>query len=69
MRSVRPCREREACYPSGNRKPLEILGYILIAVGVILLFCCIPCWAWWALIGVALVVVGYFLLKFSKTWR
>ncbi|NCB05095.1 MAG: hypothetical protein EOM69_06185 [Clostridia bacterium] len=58
-----------ACYPSSERKPFEVLGYILIGVGVILLFLCIPGWAWVALIGVVMVVLGYFLVKISKAWR
>ena len=67
MRTVKPKPKRGACYPSGQKT--EILGYALIVVGVILLFCCIPGWAWCALLGVALVVVGYIVLKLSKSWR
>ncbi len=56
------------CYPA-RRGPLELLGYALIAVGAVLLFCCIPCWAWVALIGVALVAAGVLLLSLSPSGR
>lgn len=41
---------------------LRLLGVVLIAAGMVLLFLCIPGWAWAALIGAALVVAGYLLL-------
>ena len=41
----------EKCYPSGKNTPLMIAGYALLALGVLLLFLCIPCWAWLALLG------------------
>lgn len=34
----------EKCYPSGKNTPLMIAGYALLALGVLLLFLCIPCW-------------------------
>lgn len=57
------------CYPTGTSKPLIIAGYILVAAGVILLFVCIPCWAWLALLGVGLMAVGVLLLRLGKAWR
>ena len=42
---------------------------ICVLAGVILLFCCIPCWAWLALLGVGLMAVGILLLKISRAWR
>lgn len=66
---MKTVRRDTTCYPSSERKPFEVLGYILIGVGVILLFLCIPGWAWVALIGVVMVVLGYFLVKISKAWR
>lgn len=62
-------RRFEKCYPTGNSKPLMIAGYALVITGVILLFVCIPCWAWLALLGLALMIAGILLLKFSKAWR
>ena len=49
--------------------PLMIAGYALLALGVLLLFLCIPCWAWLALLGLGLIVAGALLLRLSKAWR
>lgn len=59
----------EKCYPSSRRMPLAALGYVLLAVGVIVLFVCIPHWAWLALLGVGLIALGWILLKVSNAWR
>ena len=59
----------EKCYPSGKNTPLKIVGYALLALGVLLLFLCIPCWAWLALLGLGLIVAGALLLRLSKAWR
>lgn len=59
----------EKCYPAGNNQPLMIAGYALVVIGILLLFICIPCWAWLALLGVGLMVAGVLLLKLSKAWR
>lgn len=59
----------ERCYPSGENRVAAIAGYVLIAVGIILLFICIPGWAWLALFGVALMAAGIILLRISRTWR
>lgn len=59
----------ERCYPGGENKGAMILGYALVLAGVILLFCCIPCWAWLALLGVGLMALGVLLLKISQAWR
>ncbi|MEG0049259.1 MAG: hypothetical protein RSE58_02990 [Clostridia bacterium] len=64
-----PNKPNEKCYPAGTNQPLMFVGYALIALGVILLFACIPCWAWLALLGVGLMAVGVVLLRFSKAWR
>lgn len=42
---------------------LRLLGLMLIAVGLVLLFLSIPGWAWAALIGAGLVIVGWLLVK------
>lgn len=57
------------CYPHFGSKPLMIAGYVLVGLGIILLFVCIPCWAWFALLGVAFMIAGVLLLRFSKAWR
>ena len=59
----------ERCYPGGENKGAMILGYALVLAGVILLFCCIPCWAWLALLDVGLMALGVLLLKISRAWR
>ena len=59
----------EKCYPSGKNTPLMTAGYALLALGVLLLFLCIPCWAWLALLGLGLIVAGALLLRLSKAWR
>ena len=41
---------------------IRVLGAVLIAAGMVLLFLCIPGWAWAALIGAALVMAGFWLL-------
>lgn len=60
---------KERCYPTGASTPLMIAGYALVALGIILLFVCIPCWAWLALLGVGLMVAGVLVLRLSKAWR
>lgn len=59
----------ERCYPAMENRFAAIAGYVLIVVGVILLFICIPGWAWVALLGVVLMAAGLLLLRFSNTWR
>lgn len=59
----------EKCFSTGKSKAVIIAGYGLIVTGVILLFCCIPCWAWVALIGAGMMIVGVLLLKISRAWR
>lgn len=44
------------------RGGMRWLGCALIAWGLVLLFLCIPCWAWAALSGAALVAAGWALL-------
>ena len=58
----------EKCYPGQNRG-LVIAGCVLLAIGILLIFLCIPAWAWLALLGVGLMVLGWVLLKLSNTWR
>ena len=59
----------EKCFPSGENRLMTIVGYGLIVLGVVLLFCCIPGWAWIALLGVAMMAAGVLLLKISRAWR
>ena len=57
------------CFPNKGSKVLQIIGLTLIAVGLLLLFLCIPGWAWVALIGIILIAAGYLLLRLSGVGR
>ena len=62
MRKIRyrPCRTvRPAPTEDGIWK---LLGCGLIAAGLLLLFLCIPGWAWAALAGTALICAGWALI-------
>ncbi len=52
----------EKSYPDNSGFLSKILGGILIAAGVLILIFCIPGWAWFSLIGIALIVIGVLLL-------
>ena len=58
----------ERCYPSQN-KALTIAGCILLVTGILLLFLCIPVWAWLALFGILLIAAGFVLLRISQSGR
>lgn len=60
-RGTRHCR--------GPGGPMLIVGCCLIAAGLLLLFLCIPCWAWTALLGGVLIVLGYLLLRLGSGRR
>lgn len=51
------------CYRSST---LPTIGLVLIGAGLILLFVCIPGWAWLALTGIALIVAGAVLVKLGE---
>jgi len=59
----------QRCYPAGKNAALTAVAYALLALGVLLLFVCIPCWAWLALIGLGLIAAGLLLLKLNSAWR
>ena len=59
----------QKCYPTGVSKPLRLAGIAMTILGAILLFVCVPCWAWLALLSVGLIAVGLILLKLSGTGR
>lgn len=58
-------------HSGGSRRPgkrwrpgqMRVVGIALIALGLGLLFLCVPGWAWSALIGAALVVTGWLLIR------
>lgn len=47
----------------------KVVGYVLLALGIVLLFVCIPSWAWLALLGVLLIAAGWLILRMCSTWR
>jgi uncharacterized protein YjeT (DUF2065 family) len=57
------------CFPDKENRVLKIVGLVLIAIGLLLLFLCIPGWFWVALIGIILIVAGYLLLRLSGVGR
>ncbi len=50
------------CYPARSRL-MSIIGIVLIALGVLLILICVPYWAWLALVGAALIVLGILMLR------
>ncbi len=58
----RPCRRQGACRPMDDGF-WRLLGCGFIGVGLLLLFLCIPGWAWTALAGIALVCAGWALIS------
>ena len=56
---------RTACYPAKGGKVKRIAGFVLIALGILLICLCVPFWAWWALLGAALIFIGLILLRNS----
>ncbi|MBP3645608.1 MAG: hypothetical protein J6K55_04200 [Clostridia bacterium] len=59
----------EKCYPANRNTPLAVAGYILLAAGILILFVCIPRWAWLALLGVGLIALGWIVLRLSNAGR
>ena len=62
-------RGRERCpsrrsYRQGV-KTAKLIGFSLIGLGLLLLFLCIPGWAWAALAGCLLVAAGLLLIRVS----
>jgi len=59
----------EKCYPACGSFPLKAAGIALLLLGAVLLFVSIPFWAWWALIGLGMIVLGFVLMRLSNMWR
>lgn len=54
------------CYRQGNGA-LIALGAALVALGLLLLFLCIPGWAWAALVGTLFIGAGYLLIRLGRS--
>ena len=50
-------------YPSRGSTGFRIVGFILIALGVILILLCVPLRAWLALLGAGLILLGLLLIR------
>lgn len=48
---------------------VTVIGGVLIAAGLLLLFLCIPGWFWAAMAGVVLIVLGYLLIVSGSNRR
>lgn len=57
------------CYRQTGRPLLTCAGIALAGLGALLLFLCVPGWAWVALLGFALICTGLLLLRLGKTGR
>ena len=61
---------RSRCPPKKSYKQrshtAQIIGLALIGLGLLLLFLCIPGWAWAALAGCLLVAAGLLLIRVSR---
>ena len=58
----------EKCYP-GCSRILTVAGIALLAAGILLVFLCIPKWAWLALLGILLIAAGFVLLRIGQSGR
>lgn len=61
---------RSRCPPQRSYRQsvrtVQIIGLALIALGLLLLFLCIPGWAWAAMAGCLLVAAGLLLIRVSR---
>lgn len=56
------------CYKQGGTGLIAV-GAVMAAAGLLLLFLCVPGWAWTALIGMALLASGWLLIRLGKNGR
>ncbi len=54
---------RVQCYPSGRSVFLRAAGFVLIGAGVLVILLCVPYWAWMAVLGAALILLGVVLIR------
>ena len=61
---------RSRCPPQRSyrqkSRTAQLIGMVLIGLGLLLLFLCIPGWAWAALAGCLLVAAGLLLIRVSR---
>lgn len=56
-------RVRAQCYPAPRSVLVRALGGALIAAGVLVILICVPFWAWLAIVGAALILLGVLLIR------
>lgn len=54
---------RVACYPAAGSLVLKIIGGVLIAAGLLVILFCVPIWAWLAIAGATLILLGLVLIR------
>ena len=59
----REYRVEARCYPAPRSILLRALGGVLIAAGVLVILICVPFWAWLAIVGAALILLGILLIR------
>ncbi|MBQ9988444.1 MAG: hypothetical protein IJP30_01725 [Clostridia bacterium] len=48
---------------NGRHAPLRKLGLLLAGIGMLLIACFLPVWAWFVLGGIALMAIGLLCLR------
>ena len=59
----------QRCYRTGGSPVLTVIGAALLIAGAVVLFVCIPGWAWCGVIGVILIAAGFLLVKLGSAGR
>lgn len=64
-------RDRKDRYPPKKRAlsggaTLPLIGALLLTAGLLLLFLCVPGWAWAALLGCLLAAIGVALIHLGR---
>lgn len=57
-----PRSSRRTAHRHARISPALFLGVLLLTSGLLLMFLCIPGWAWAALAGALLIIAGYVLI-------
>jgi len=52
-----------SCYYPGGSKATLWLGVGLIAIGLIVIFLCVPFWAWLLIAATILILLGFWLIR------
>ena len=54
-------KNQTACYQSGSKTCLWV-GIALIAIGLLVIFLCVPLWAWLFIAAAILIALGFWLM-------